>query len=404
MFAFPASPSLFLRLLLAALVVLGVGEMSPAFAQSLRFVPPIYNVSAATGTNLGNPLLVKPSGVVVDLKGNLFIADTGNKVVRKVSPTQTATIYACSGGYGYTGDGGAATAAQITPGGIAADVVGNLYIVDATSATVRVVSTAGIINTYAGGGTLSGGAADNGPGTSAKLINLTSVALDASGNLYIADGGSSSVRKVDSMGTITTFAGTGVSGYSGDGNLATSAQLRYPQGLSADLSGNLYIGDASSANVRVVNTANIISTIVGSGSTGLVLDGTAADHARIDSPRDVATDHFGNLYIAVPSTDSVYQVPLHTERFRLRQVSSLSTPFHLRQRKRECASIFPPIWIGSCHCCFALHAPLNRPLRWITLAPKSSRERMPKSALSKALTLKIPLSWQRHCMNWPGWS
>jgi uncharacterized protein (TIGR03437 family) len=188
----------------------------------------------------------------VDAAGNLYIADTSNNRVRKVSASGMISTVAGTGSSGYSGDGGPATSAQLNePFGVAVDASGNLYIADTYNNRVRKVSTSGIITTVAGNGSV-GYSGDGGPGASARLNNPYAVTVDASGNLYIVDSDNCRVRKLSGAGTITTVAGNGAFGYSGDGGPATSAALGGPEGVAVSANGNLYIADSSNGRIRLV--------------------------------------------------------------------------------------------------------------------------------------------------------
>ena len=181
---------------------------------------------------------------------------------------QIISTIAGTGIQGYTGDGGQATAATLnTPVGVAVDASGNVYIADELNHCIRKVSPAGIISTLAGTGT-AGYTGDGGQATAAELYAPSGVALDASGNLYIADYGNSVIRTVSTAGIISTFAGNHTAGYTGDGGAATAAELNVPTGVAFDASGNLYIADYGNYRIRKVNTAGIISTIAGNGTFG----------------------------------------------------------------------------------------------------------------------------------------
>ncbi len=241
--------------------------------------------------------LDQPSDVAVDASGNLYIADSDNNRVRKVdAATGIITTVAGTGTGGFSGDGGPATSAQIRyPGSVALDASGNLYI--AANHRIRKVDTAGVITTVAGTGT-QGYSGDGGAATSAQIRYPSSVALDASGNLYIADG-NHRIRKVDaSTGNISTVAGTGVQGFSGDNGPATSAQFNWPSGVAVDASGNLYIADGNNRIRKVDAATGIITTVAGTGTGGFSGDGGPATSAQLHYPRSVALDASGNLYIA----------------------------------------------------------------------------------------------------------
>src|SRR5664280_996461 len=204
--------------------------------------------------------------------------------------------------YPFSGDGGAATnASLLSPNGVAFDASGNLYIVDSADIRLRKVDTNGIITTVAGNGS-QGYSGDGGAATNASLNNLTGVACDASDNLYISDIGNNRLRKVDTNGIITTVAGNGNIGYSGDGGAATNASLYYPFGMACDAFGNLYFADANNYRIRRVDTNGIITNVAGNGSgivsNGQVGDGGAATNAILLSPDGVAFDASGNLYVA----------------------------------------------------------------------------------------------------------
>lgn len=249
------------------------------------------------------PPLVLPSAIVFDAQGNFYFAETGSQVVRKYSTAGVLTTAVGNGVQGFSGDGGPALAAELdSPMGAALDAAGDLYIADSHNHRIRVVSAAtGQISTVAGTG-VSGFAGDGGPAAAAELARPTALAVDAGGNLYVADTGNHRVRKI-AAGTsqISTVAGDGVEGFAGDGGAATAAAIDSPSGLAVDAAGNLFIADTRNGRVREVSAATgVISTVAGVGGNGLAFggDGGAATVARLALPRGLTLDAAGNLYVA----------------------------------------------------------------------------------------------------------
>jgi uncharacterized protein (TIGR03437 family) len=250
------------------------------------------DASPATSASLNYPW-----GVAVDSSGNLYIADDFNNRIRKVSAGKITTV-AGNGNYGFSGDGGPATSSSLSnPQDVAVDSSGNLYIADLWNQRIRKVTPNGLITTVAGNGT-AGFSGDGGPATSASLNHPASVAIDVAGNLFISDNNNHRVRKVTPDGLITTIAGNGSSGFSGDQGLAINATLNFPVGLAIDSAGRLYIADSSNDRVRMV-AGGIITTVAGNGGFGgFSGDGGLATSASLHFPSGVAVDSAGNLYIA----------------------------------------------------------------------------------------------------------
>lgn len=242
--------------------------------------------------------LSRPHGVAVDATGNLIIADWGNNRIRRVSPSGTITTIAGNGTFGFSGDGGPASQASLNqPRNVAADSEGNLYIADTNNNRIRKVDTSGTITTIAGNGDAAF-YGDGGPATDAALFHPLGVCTDDHGNLFFADAINSRIRKVDAAGIITTVAGNGGRRFSGDGGPATDAQLGIPNGVGTDDAGNLYIADTNNHRIRKVDTSGIITTIAGTGSRGRSGDGGPAINARLDIPLSVVVDDGGNVLIA----------------------------------------------------------------------------------------------------------
>jgi len=255
--------------------------------------------SGYTGDNgqATNAELNNPAGIAVDNNGNIYIADASNNVVRKVNSSGVITTIAGTGTSGFSGDGNAATAAKLSdPNSVAVDGSGNVYISDAGNDRIRMVAS-GTITTVAGNGTFSF-SGDGGPATAASINYPYCIALDSKGNLYIADYTNNRIRMVSS-GTITTIAGNGTPGYTGDGGLATAAEITYPIGVAVDQdSGKVYITDGANSVVRYIDASSKIYTYAGNGKPGYAGDGGPATAAELNYPYGVATDKFGNLFIA----------------------------------------------------------------------------------------------------------
>jgi uncharacterized protein (TIGR03437 family) len=242
----------------------------------------------ATSSQLGSPY-----SVAVDSVGNLYMSDTLNNLVRKVSNGVITTVAGSGPAGGFSGDNGPAASAKLTaPSGVAVDSAGTLYIADSGNNRIRKISN-GVITTVAGNGSF-GFSGDNGPATNAQLNFPEGVAVDSAGNLYIADSGNDRVRKV-SNGVITTVAGNGSDGFSGDNGPAASAQLNFPEGVAVDSAGNLYIADSGNSCIRKV-VSGVITTIAGGGSS--FGDNGPATTAQLNDPQGVAVDSAGNVYIA----------------------------------------------------------------------------------------------------------
>jgi sugar lactone lactonase YvrE len=248
-------------------------------------------ITTIAGTSMDDPF-----GVAVDSAGNLFIADPGFFRIFKVDTKGNFTTVAGNGPGGFSGDGGPATSAQLNhPDAVAVDRAGNLFIADTLNGRVRKVDTSGIITTVAGNGT-DGSSGDGGPATSASLTP-SDVALDGRGNLYIADSFNNRVRKVDPGGVIETVVGSGDPAFSGDGGPATSAGVN-PSGVRVDNAGNLFIADSGNNRIRKVDTTGIISTVAGDGVAGFSGDGSSPTSASLHFPSGLAVDSAGNIFIA----------------------------------------------------------------------------------------------------------
>jgi sugar lactone lactonase YvrE len=256
-----------------------------------------------------------PSGVTMDSSGNLYIADSGSHRIRKVDSDGIITTIAGSGSEGYGGDNGPATEALLdNPMGVAVDAAGNLYIADMFNHRIRKVDPNGIITTVAGSGIPGSYIVDGTPATQAMLQYPEGVAVDTSGNLYIAAAGNDRILKVNSNGIITIAAGNGSTDYGGDGGPATEAMLNWPGGVVVDASGNVYIADSGNNLIRKVDANGIITTVAGTGDSGYSGDGGPAPLAMLNYPQGVALDAPGNLYVA----DCLNN--------RIRKVWGLSTP------------------------------------------------------------------------------
>jgi uncharacterized protein (TIGR03437 family) len=347
-----------------------------------------YIISTFAGNNMpgysgdgGAPTAAQlsfPTGIAYS-KGNLYIVDSANNVVRLISNGVISTFAGTAGAAGYSGDGAAATAATLnSPSAVAVDSAGNVYIADTGNWLVRVVNTSGIINTFAGNYSLGAGySGDGAAATSGQLNAPTGVAVDSAGNVYMTDSVDNLVRKVsggnfstiigigatgqtlnhpnglvvDSKGAVyvsdtshrvlkwdgahlTTFAGTGDVGYSGDNGLATKAVLNNPVGLAIDPAGNVYIADANEFRIRMVSTTGIITTIAGSGHVGYVGDGGSALTAYLNFPNGVVLDSSGNIYIADTENNVI-------------RILSISAPAIAANGVVSSASFLPKISPGS---------------------------------------------------------
>jgi uncharacterized protein (TIGR03437 family) len=329
-------------------------ELSVCYGQS------VINTVAGNGTLVfsgdGGPATKAgigiPPDVAIDGAGNLYIVDRNNNRIRKVDTSGTISTFAGNGTSDSSGDGGPATSAALflpiaiavdgagnvyiadpgeglrkvdtagiinsvpvissflskiaSPGGMTVDSAGNVYVSDMNGSAIYKLDKTGVLTTVAGG--TFGFSGDGGAATKAALNFPSGVAIDSAGNIYFADKGNNRVRKVDTKGIITTFAGTGTAGYSGDGGPATSAKLGLNltaafQGVAVDSAGNVYIADPANNRIRVVNPAGIISTFAGNGgpfATGSLGngDGGPPASASVSTPYGVRVDSAGNVFIA----------------------------------------------------------------------------------------------------------
>ena len=249
-----------------------------------------------------------PMGLAFDASGNLYFADSGNNRIREITPDGTINTIAGTGVFGFTGDGGPASSAQLRgPRSVAVDATGNLFIADTSNVRIRKIDSAGNINTVAGVGT-AGFTGDGGPAANAQIGAPEGIAVDTHGNLFFAEPGNARVREVTQAGIINTIAGNGTPGFSGDGGPAVAAQLNLPYGVAIDSSGNVLISDLNNGRIRLVNTSGIINTVAGSASRGFTGDGGPATNAQMVSPYRVAFDEGGNFLIADGSNHRVRKV------------------------------------------------------------------------------------------------
>ncbi|MEZ5672096.1 MAG: NHL repeat-containing protein [Thiotrichaceae bacterium] len=278
-----------------------------------------FNSGYALGSDAGDEQktrLNQPSYVTMDNNGRIYIADTPNHRIRRSYTygkyiSNTTTFLSTVAGFytqnadgqwsavtsGFSGDGGEATQAKLnTPVGVAIDAQGNTYIADSNNHRIRKVNTFHIITTVAGTGA-PGNAGDGKTAVDAQLNFPSGIATDNIGNLYIADTGNHVIRKVDTAGIITTIAGTGQAGFSGDGGQATKAQLNHPKRVTVSSTGIIYIVDKDNHRIRQIDSNGVITTIVGNNK-GYSGDNGAATQAQLNSPSDVKIDGRGNLFIA----------------------------------------------------------------------------------------------------------
>jgi sugar lactone lactonase YvrE len=259
-------------------------------------------------------LLSSPTGIAFGSDGSIYVADGDNYRIRRIAPNGIITTIAGNGfSYMFGGDGGPAVNASFNyPTGVAVSPARQIYVADQNNHRIRVIDSHGVVTTVAGIGTV-GFSGDGGPSTQSFFAYPNAVAVDTSGNLFVVDAGNDRVRKIGLDGRVSTVAGNGYGGFSGDGGAATQATLglgRFnPCGLAVDKQGNLFIADLGNRRVRRISTAGIIVTVAGTGASGASGDGGAATAAAV-SPDSVAVDAAGNLYVADSQNHRIRRVDL----------------------------------------------------------------------------------------------
>jgi hypothetical protein len=252
---------------------------------------------------------MQPFNLASDHLGHVYVADDSNFRVRMIDPAGIITTIAGNGSFGYSGDGGQATNASLNAAcWVTADGTGNVYLSGFTGFHhIRKINASGIISTFAGSPLISGLGGDGGLASAAFFFNPEGMAVDNAGNIYVCDF-LRRVRKIDPSGIITLFAGNGSPGYSGDGGPATAAQLSAPRSVTTDGEGNVYISDKFSSVIRRVNPAGIISTYAGTGVMGFSGDGGTATLARLSDIEQIVTDTSGNLFVCDLSNSRIRKI------------------------------------------------------------------------------------------------
>ncbi|MCC5951370.1 MAG: hypothetical protein JJU45_04675 [Acidimicrobiia bacterium] len=302
------------RLKVAVLTTLVVVLVSACLASPGHIVdtfagsPDIEAGDSGDGGQAVDALLGAPVGVAVDEAGNVYISDIDADRVRRVATDGTIGTFAGTGSGGFSGDGGPAVDAQLSrPVGLAVDSSGALYIADVTNHRIRKVDSSGTITTVAGTGSL-GPATSGGPATDSTLSFPSDVAVGPDDSFYIADFLNNQVHRVGADGVLVTVAGTGDTGSSGDGGPAVDAELGMPQGVAVDAAGRVYIADTGNNRVRVVDTDGTISTVAGTGTAGFSGDGGLATEAELSGPIGVAFTSSGLLVVGDSGNDRVRMV------------------------------------------------------------------------------------------------